>query len=284
MELRINTYQIPEKITFNFEELKQELTSKTEMYETLVYTDNQISEAKKDRANLNKLKDALNNERKRLENEYMIPFNNFKAEVNEIIGIIEKPIAVIDKQIKEYDKQQKDSKLKEIRNLWESLEHSKEMRFESVFSESMLNKSFSMKKVNQYFVDAIDKFNRESENIIEKVGEFAFEAMEVYKSTLDMNAAFTEARRLSEQARRKAEHEERMQKLQQEKEEQELQRMEQMSAVTENPKAESDKAAPVAPVAEPVREAVCFRAYLTTEDAFALRDFFVSRSIPFEAI
>lgn len=92
MELRVNEVAIPEKIDFNYEELKAELTSKVSFYETLVYTDDQIKDAKADKANLNKLKRALNDERIRREKEYMQPFNVFKAQINEIIGIIDKPI------------------------------------------------------------------------------------------------------------------------------------------------------------------------------------------------
>lgn len=93
MELKMNDYQLPEKISFNFDELKQELTEKVSMYETLVYTDDQIKEAKADKAQLNKLKKALNDERIRLEKEYMQPFNSFKSQVNEIVSIIDKPVA-----------------------------------------------------------------------------------------------------------------------------------------------------------------------------------------------
>ena len=63
MELRINEVSVPEQLTFNYEELKQELMEKVSMYETLVYTDEQIKQAKVDKANLNKLKKALNDER-----------------------------------------------------------------------------------------------------------------------------------------------------------------------------------------------------------------------------
>lgn len=54
MELRVNEVAIPEKIDFNYEELKAELISKVSFYETLVYTDDQIKDAKADKANLNK--------------------------------------------------------------------------------------------------------------------------------------------------------------------------------------------------------------------------------------
>ncbi|WNV59438.1 DUF1351 domain-containing protein [Oscillospiraceae bacterium NTUH-002-81] len=73
MELRVEEYQLPQKISFNFEELKAELQEKTQHYETMVYTDDQIKEAKADRANLNRLKKALNDERIRREKEYLAP-------------------------------------------------------------------------------------------------------------------------------------------------------------------------------------------------------------------
>lgn len=117
MELRVNDVAIPEKISFNYEELKAELTEKVAFYETLVYTDDQVKDAKADRATLNKLKKTLNDERIRREKEYMQPFNEFKAHVNEIIGIIDKPIAVIDKRVKEFEDQKKANKQKDIEEL-----------------------------------------------------------------------------------------------------------------------------------------------------------------------
>lgn len=56
MELKVNEVEIPKVIEFNYKELKSELEEKVSHYETLVYTDEQIKEAKSDRANLNKLK------------------------------------------------------------------------------------------------------------------------------------------------------------------------------------------------------------------------------------
>lgn len=89
MELKVNEVSIPEQITFNYDELKRDLIDKVSTYETLVYTDDQIKQAKADKANLNKLKKALNDERIRREKEYMKPFNDFKSKINEIICIID---------------------------------------------------------------------------------------------------------------------------------------------------------------------------------------------------
>lgn len=158
MELKVNEYQLPEQILFNYEELKAELTEKVQHYETLVYTDDQIKEAKADRATLNKLKKALSDERIRREREYMQPFNEFKSRINEIISIIDKPVAVIDKQIKEYEDTKKQEKLEEIKKLWSEMEAPDGMTLDKVFNDRMLNSSFNMKHVKQCFIDAIDRF------------------------------------------------------------------------------------------------------------------------------
>ena len=114
MEFKVNEYQLPAELTFNYEELKQGLTEKVEMYKTLVYSEEQIKEAKADRASLNKLKSALNDERIRLEKEYMKPFNDFKSKVAEIIKIIDEPIAMIDTQVKGYEEKKKAEKLEAV--------------------------------------------------------------------------------------------------------------------------------------------------------------------------
>lgn len=116
MELRINDYQLPEVIKFNFDELKAELTEKVHLYETLVYTDEQIKEAKEDRASLNRLKKALNDERISREKEYMVPFNEFKSKVAELVGIIDKASSTVDTQVKAYEEKQKADKKEKSRN------------------------------------------------------------------------------------------------------------------------------------------------------------------------
>ena len=147
MELRVNEVAIPEKIDFNYEELKAELTSKVSFYETLVYTDDQIKDAKADKANLNKLKRALNDERIRREKEYMQPFNVFKAQINEIIGIIDKPIAVIDEQVKAFDEKRKAEKQKAIEELFATIGFQNFVTLEKIWDPKWLNASVSMKSI-----------------------------------------------------------------------------------------------------------------------------------------
>ena len=206
MELKMNEYQLPENISFNFEELKQELTEKVSMYETLVYTDDQIKEAKADKASLNKLKKALNDERIRREKEYMVPFNDFKSKINEIISIIDKPVAVIDKQVKAYEEKQKQEKLDAITDFYNSTEHPEWLHFSQIMNEKWLNASVSMKSVQESILSGLEKVKADLETLA-NMPEFGFEATEVYKSSLDINKALAEGQRMAEIARQKAEAE-----------------------------------------------------------------------------
>lgn len=289
MELKMNEYQLPEQILFNYEELKAELTEKVQHYETLVYTDDQIKEAKADRAALNKLKKALSDERIRREKEYMKPFDDFKSKINEIISIIDKPVAVIDKQIREYEDKRQQEKLEEIKKLWFEMEVPDGLTLDNVFNYRMLNASFNMKHVKQCFIDAIDRFNRDMAVLV-NLSEYSFEAQQTYISSLDLSKAMNEANRLSRLAKQKAEYEAEQERLKAEEAKKAAQAV--APDVKEEPVSEMRKAISgierqayeKAVNAAPAKQWVAFQALLSTEDALALKEFFNSRNIEFRAV
>lgn len=289
LELKIQDYQIPEKITFNYEELKSWITERTQEYETLVYTNDQIVDAKKDRATLNKLKKALNDERISREKEYMQPFNEFKMKMNDLVGIINDSAIAIDKQIKEYEEVKKQEKLEEIKKLWSEMEVPDGLTLDKVFNDRMLNTSFNMKHVKQCFIDAIDRFNRDMAVLV-NLPEYSFEAQQTYISSLDLSKAMNEANRLSRLAKQKAEYEAEQERLKAEEAKKAVQSVE--PDVNAEPVSEMGKAISsierqayekVVSVA-PTKQWVAFQALLSTEDALALKEFFNSRNIEFKAV
>lgn len=280
MDLKINEVVIPEKITFNYEELKQEIAEKVKTYEVLVYDDTQIKLAKTDKANLNKLKKALNDERIRREREYMAPFNEFKAQINEIISIIDKPVAVIDKQVKAFDEKKRQDKMEAIKKLYEESEHPQWLELEQIFNDRWLLAGTSMRQVQ----DGIEGWLNEIKtnlDIIANLPEFAFEATEIYKSTLDVQKALNEGKRLAEMIKRKQEQE----RLQKEAEERAKAEAE-AKAREEKVEAHKPEPEPVQKVTtEPVEQQwISFRALLTVPQAFELKRFFEDNKIEFQPI
>lgn len=206
MELRVKEITIPSKIEFNYDELKREIAEKVEKYTNLVYTDQDIKQAKADKATLNKVKKALNDERIRREKEYMKPFNEFKTEINEIIGIIDKPIAIIDKQVKEAEEQKKQEKALAIEEMFKELEKPDWLTLGVIYNSKWLNATFSIKSVTEEIESKIAQINNDLVTL-SNLPEFGFEATEVYKSTLDINRAVNEGKRLAEIQKRKEEQE-----------------------------------------------------------------------------
>lgn len=282
MELRVNEVQFPEALSFNYEELKQELQERVRMYESLVYNDEQIKEAKADKAALNKLKKALNDERIRREKEWMVPFNDFKAKINEIIGIIDKPVLLIDKQVKEYEEKQKQDKLAKIQEYYNGIEKPELqwLGLPAIYNEKWLNASVSMKSVQDEINSRLEQVEKDLATLAD-LPEFGFEAAEVYKTTLDLNKAISEAKRMAEIAKAKAAREAEQARLAAEAE-----AKKQAEQVAEQTGEAVFNDAPDIYSQKPKikKEWVAFACLLTVEDAQALGDFFRSRDIAFKQV
>lgn len=268
MELKVKEITLPEALTFNYEELKAELTAKAEHYESLVFTSEQLPEAKAERAKLNNLKKALNDERIRLEKEYMQPFNDFKAKINEIIGIIDRPTQAIDSQVKSFEANQKAEKKEKIEAYFIGRNPFEWLNLEQIFNEKWLNASAKMPNVTGEIDSRIESIKKDLETL-QNLPEFGFEATEEYKQSLDLNKAIAEGHRLSEIQKKKAEAEAELKK----------------AKVTATVNVEGQKI-PIAeiPVDVPQKAWVSFKALLTVEQATELKAFFDSRNIEFEKI
>jgi hypothetical protein len=276
MELRINEISIPEQITFNFEELKQELTEKVSKYETLQYGEEEVKDARKDRAALNKLKTAIKEERLRREREYMKPFDDFKQKINEIVTIIDKPINMIDKQLDEYENKRRADKRVEIGSLWENMEKPEWLVLSRIFDEKWLNATVTIKSVVADIDAKIAKINSDLETL-NSLEEFSFEAIDTYKRTLDLNMAIAEGKRLADIQRRKEE-----QRAREEQAKAEAELAKHMPA-PESPK-QPEKTLETLVETVSSGQWVSFKAFLTVEQAQALKAFFNERNIEFKAI
>lgn len=285
MELKVQDFKVPQVIEFNYEELKQAITERTEYYETLVYSDAQITEAKEDRADLNRFKKALNDERLRREREYLEPFNDFKKKINELIAIIDKPVQVIDAQIKAYEEEKRNKKLADITDFWEN-ELREDittmppdwLKLTQILDQRWLNASVSMTTVKKEIKAKITDINN-SLGTLQNLPEFGFEATEEYKRSLDLNQALNEGRRLADIQARKAEAE----RMRAEEEAAKKAAEDVRAAAVEDPQEpEWHKPEPEEPKDE--RQWVTFSAYLNIEDASKLANFFMDNKISFKKV
>jgi hypothetical protein len=283
MELRVEPVTFPEAIRFNYEELKAEITSKVEMYKNLVYTgSDQIKDAKADRAALNKLIKAMSDERIRIKKDCLKPYDEFERKIRELTDIVNEPVQLIDKQIKEYEQTLKEEKRKDIEALFETIGFQAFVKLDMIWDEKWLNASVSMKSIEEKMRERMYQISTDLLTL-NRLSEYAFEAVAVYKETLDMNRSIAEAQRMSDIAKQKAETEARK-KAEEErraKEAEEKKVYEKTAIISESVPEQQQ---PEHTVTEPEKMEVRFAALLTTEDALALKEFFQSRNIEFRAI
>lgn len=281
MELRVEPVTFPEVIQFNYEELKAEITSKVEMYKNLVYTgSDQIKDAKADRAALNKLIKAMSDERIRIKKDCLKPYEAFERKIKELTDIVNEPVQLIDKQIKEYEQTLKEEKRKDIEALFETIGFQSFVQLPMIWDEKWLNASVSMKSIEDKMRDRMYQISTDMLTL-NRLSEYAFEAVAVYKETLDMNRSIAEAQRMSDIAKQKAEVEA-QKKAEEERRAKEAEEKKAYETPVIIPEPVSEQQEPEH--TEPQKMEVRFVALLTTEDALALKEFFQSRNIEFRAI
>lgn len=257
------------EITWNHEQIKKEVAEKVKHYSVTVYTEDQIKDAKADRAKLRKFVDALETKRKEIKKQCLAPYESFEKQMKEIVAIVNEPISMIDRQVKEYEEIQKTEKRESIESYWLSIsEHSEipeGIRLEQIFNEKWLNSSVSLKAVCSEIDAKLEQIKNDLSTLAE-MPEFAFEATEVYKHTLDINAAIREGKMLADMQKRKVEMEAAMQNV-----------AKAAANATEAMQRFAD-------ATEQYKQWTSFRAYLSADDAMALKEFFTTRNIEFEAI
>ena len=223
MELKIYNPQedgFLKSIDWNFEDLKAEITQKSNEYMNLVYSDDQIKEAKKDRAALNKLISALEAKRKEIKKQVMIPYEDFEKKEKELVGIIRQAVDNIDSQIKGYEEGLRQEKLKKVKEIYKEAigDLDRTVPLERIFKDSWLNASTTLKSIKEEIAAIYAKVDADLKVINKESSTYGYEMKEEYLKTFDLSAAMAKKQELEETARKKALFEEQKQKEAEERE------------------------------------------------------------------
>ena len=201
---------LPAVLEFNFEDLKKALAERMELYRGLVVTEDGIKAAKQDRADLNKLREAIEAKRKEVKKACMAPYTEFEGRVKELVQLVDAPIAAIDGQLKEYEEKRRADKRTEIAAIYEETvgELKGILPFERLWRDEWYNTAWSMKKIREAIVAAEGKVASDLEVLSTVESEFAEAVRLKYLEALDLNAALAERARLQERAAKLREYEE----------------------------------------------------------------------------
>lgn len=256
-------------IEFNNNELKKDIAQAVKKYEGITYTDDNIAEAKADRATLNKFKDALENKRKEIKKAYLVPYEKFEQQIKELVALVDKPILAIDTQVKEYENGLREQKKADIGAFYKTNIHSLNelLPLEKLWNDRWLNVTYKMSDIEKEITETIAKVQDDLAVIINLGSEFEFQIRDVYLKTLDLSTALKEKTRLEEQKARLEAYEK---------------AKEAQNNVASGPRVVIDvpeEEIKTVPPEEEKLEVIDFRVYVTKTQKAALRQFFIDNKI-----
>lgn len=290
--LKNGTVTIPQAIE-NIQILKQELADRLSYYKSLIVTEDGIKDAKADKANLNKLKTAIDSQRKEAKRQTMALYEPLEKECKELLSMIDEPIAAIDGQLKAFDEKKKAEKFAALVEFFEQINTLDFVKLEHVLNPKWGNVTMKL--------DALkDEISGTVQAIVDDYAEikklYADSPMltaivQRFETTLDKSAALAyaaeierkeQARKAAEEARRAAEQ------ARKEREVAEQGAMEQqMISPEKNEPTPQGPADPIVteapPQAEPIGR-VTFAVTGTKSQIIALRDFMKQNNIVFTVV
>lgn len=185
------------QIVWNADEIAEYVAGRVGYYKNLVYTDDQIVEAKKDRAELNKFISALKAKDREIKKLCLQPYEEFHQKMQLIIAQVEEPVNLIDKQVKDYEEQQKAAKSEEIRKIFEAKGFQPWVTLDRIWNPSWLNKSYSLKKI-EADLSTIQHSIGEDILLINQMGEGQPAALREYQRSMDKTKAVEAGKRYIE--------------------------------------------------------------------------------------
>lgn len=207
-------------IGWNKDEIKKAVIGITEQYRGLTYTEEQLQEAKADRAKLNAMKKDISDRRIQVKNALLEPYKVFEAEVNEVVALIDEPIAMIDGQIVAYEERTKEEKRQTLEKFFAEnrAELPEQITFDKIFNPKWLNKTSSLSSCKNEIKKAIEDIKADLSAIHSSLsGKYSVYAEEFYlKREMNLSKALSEANRIQEMDKKAEEEEQKRAKIEEE--------------------------------------------------------------------
>ena len=216
----------------------------------------------------------------------MAPYDEFEKQVKELIALIDEPIRLIDSQIKEVEEKRRNDKRKDIEELFRTIGFQPFVTLEKIWDEKWLNASVPMNRIEERMKTRMYQIGNDVATI-NNLPEFSFEAMEVYKKSLDLTTAIQEGQRLSEIQKRKAAYEEEQRRKAAEeaerKNQEEAAKLQQVPAPenTAHSVEKKQEEEMSEEISEPKIMKLDFRVWGTEEQLMGLRRYLIDNKIKF---
>lgn len=280
--------KLPE-IQWNYEEVKKYALVKSAEYQSIAYTDADVTDMKKDRADINRFINALESARKDKKKEYLAPYEKFEVQVKDALTPLRQTLALIGQKLDEVEQQYRAGRREKMQEYYR--ESVGDLRgiipFEQTVKEEYYKRSFSDKKLKQAYTDFFDRIREELKALDELPERFRDKAVLKYAETFSLSDALREGKRLEELEKvmeeRRKEQEEEMRAAEEAKCQAALNPQAPVVNIPEPPKQDTEKEETVESegmMVNPVLQ-LDFRVWGTREQLMGLRLYMNNHGIKF---
>lgn len=237
---------------------------------------------RKDRATLNKLVTAFENQRKEVKAFYQAPYQKFETQVKEVLGPVRDAIKVIDDGLAEIERQYRVDKTNKMREIYEAKVGDLRaiLPFEKTIKENWYKKAIKDKNLEQGYIDLFKRTRSDMDALDALPDRFRDKAVMKYMENYSLSEALTEGKRLEmleaalEERRKKAEEAKAAQiKQQEEVPGPTVEKTAKVAVSAQVIALVQKKAAPVV--------SLDFRVYGTKEQLMKLRQYMIDNQIKF---
>ena len=122
-ELKLTNFDQGDITTWDFEQLRDELSNALSVYDNMVYTAENIKAAKDDKSTLNKAKKIIEDKRKAYKAKCLEPYDVIEPKIKGLVSMIEEKKVRLDTVVKDYTERQKLEKEAEVKEYYDKKAH-----------------------------------------------------------------------------------------------------------------------------------------------------------------
>lgn len=209
------------KVEDNIMEAKVYALKLKEYYSTLIFNDEQIAEAKGERASINKVVKKISDYRKDIVAEFKKPIELFETTAKETEKILKETADFVDVQVKNFENKEKEEKRGQVQLIFNELigkeALSELINLDMLFDERYLNKTYSIEKVEEDLFNKIQKISNELMAIKNLNSEHELALTNMYLKDFDLSKVIVENNRLEELKKATIKVEEKQEEITQQK-------------------------------------------------------------------
>lgn len=186
IELQVGSIDFPE-----YDNLIAQANEVAEYLKTLEVNEDNIKENKKILAKANKAIKELNDRRIKIKMAILEPYDDFAKKVKNIERIVKEADELVRSQVRDLEEKEREEKKAQIQEIWDkrigAYEYAKVMTFGDFLESKHLNKTTTLKKVEDEMVETLEKWEKDLKLLSGM--EEAKDLIRVYSFTQDVAEA-----------------------------------------------------------------------------------------------